>query len=219
MQRREDEVAGLGGGQRGLDRGEVTHLADQDDVRVLTQDGAQALRVGLRVGADLALIDDALVRRVDVLDRILQRDDVLVPRVIDLIENRRQRRRLTGAGFTGDQHNALLQRREAAHHLRQAECVERRDAVTEDSQCCRGVALLPEQIDTHTLPRDRRRAVELADRLDLLVVHPGHLPRETLTVLRCQHLLAQIHDLSVETALRRQPRDQMNIRRATLRRQ
>ena len=109
MQRREDEVAGLGGGQRGLDRGEVTHLADQDDVRVLTQDGAQALRVGLRVGADLALIDDALVRRVDVLDRILQRDDVLVPRMIDLIEDRRQRRGLTGAGFTGDQHDALLQ--------------------------------------------------------------------------------------------------------------
>ena len=109
VQRREDEVAGLGGGQRDLDRGEVTHLADQDDVRVLTQDGAQALRVGLRVGADLALIDDALVRRVDVLDRILQRDDVLVPRMIDLIEDRRQRRRLTGAGFTGDQHDALLQ--------------------------------------------------------------------------------------------------------------
>ena len=109
MQRREDEVAGLGGGQRGLDRGEVTHLTDQNNVRVLTQDGAQALRVGLRIGADLALIDDALVRRVDVLDRILQRDDVLVPRVIDLIEDCRQRRRLTGAGFTGDQHDALLQ--------------------------------------------------------------------------------------------------------------
>ena len=91
--------------------------------------------------------------------------------------------------------------------------------ITEDSQRRRDVALLPEQIDTHTLPRDRRRAVELADRLDLLIVHPGHLPRETLTVLRCQHLLAQIHDLSVETALRRQPCDQMNIRRTTLRRQ
>ena len=109
MQRREDEMAGLGGSQGGLDRREVTHLADQDDIRVLPQDGAQALRVGLRIGADLALIDDALVRRVDVLDRILQRDDVLVPRMIDLIEDRRQRRRLTGAGFTGDQHDALLQ--------------------------------------------------------------------------------------------------------------
>ena len=109
VQRRKDEVAGLGGGQRGLDRREVTHLADQDDVRILTQDGAQTLRVGLRVGADLALIDDALVRRVDVLDRILQRDDVLIPRVVDLVEDRRQCRRLTGAGFTGDQHDALLQ--------------------------------------------------------------------------------------------------------------
>ena len=219
VERREDEVAGFGGGQRGLDRGEVTHLADQDDVRVLTQDGAQALCVGLRVGADLALIDDALVRCVDVLDRILQRDDVLVPRVIDLVENRRQRRRLTGAGFAGDQHDALLQRREAAHHLREPQRVERRDAVTEDTQRRRDVALLPEQIDTHTLPRNRRRAVQLTDRLDLLVVRPGHLPREPLAVLRCQHLLAEIHDSPVETALRRQPRDQMDIRRTTLRRQ
>ena len=219
VQRREDEVAGLGGGQRGLDRGEVTHLADQDDVRILTQDGAQAFRVGLRVGADLTLIDDALVRRVDVLDRILQRDDVLVPRVIDLVEDRRQRRRLTGTGLTGDQHDALLKRREAAHHLRQAERVERRDAVAEDTQRRRDVALLPEEIDTHTLPRDRRRAVQLTDRLDFLVVHTGHLPREPLTILRRQHLLTQIHDLPVETTLRRQPRDQMDIRRATLRRQ
>ena len=109
VQCRENEVSGLGSGQRRLDRGEVTHLADQDDIRVLTQDGAQALRVGLRISADLALIDDALVRRVDVLDRVLQRDDVLVPRVIDLVEDRRQRRRLTGAGFTGDQYDPLLQ--------------------------------------------------------------------------------------------------------------
>ena len=77
--------------------------------------------------------------------------------------------------------------------------------------------LLTEEIDTHALSRDRPRAVELPDHLDLLVVCSRHLLRESLTVLRCQHLLAQIHDLSVETALRRQPCDQMDIRRTTLR--
>ena len=39
----EDEVAGLGGGQRGRDRLEVAHLADEDHVRVLAQRGAQGL--------------------------------------------------------------------------------------------------------------------------------------------------------------------------------
>ena len=38
---REDEVAGLGRAQRGVDRLLVAHLADEDDVRVLAQDAAQ----------------------------------------------------------------------------------------------------------------------------------------------------------------------------------
>ena len=38
VQRREGQVAGLGDGQRGLDRLEVAHLADQHDVRILAQD-------------------------------------------------------------------------------------------------------------------------------------------------------------------------------------
>ena len=44
VQRAEDEVAGLGGGQRGRDRLEVAHLADEDHVGVLAERGAQ--RVG-----------------------------------------------------------------------------------------------------------------------------------------------------------------------------
>ena len=46
VQRREDEVAGLGRGERRRDRLEVAHLADEDHVGVLAQRGAQ--RVGER---------------------------------------------------------------------------------------------------------------------------------------------------------------------------
>ena len=41
MQRAEDEVAGLGGGERGRDRLEVAHLADEDHVRVLAERSLQ----------------------------------------------------------------------------------------------------------------------------------------------------------------------------------
>ena len=41
VQGREDEVAGLGGGERGRDRLEVAHLADEDHVGVLAERGAQ----------------------------------------------------------------------------------------------------------------------------------------------------------------------------------
>ena len=44
VQRREDEVAGLGGGQRGRDRLEVAHFADEDHVGVLAQRSAQRVR-------------------------------------------------------------------------------------------------------------------------------------------------------------------------------
>ena len=37
VQRREHQVAGLGGGDRGGGGLQVAHFADQDDVRVLTQ--------------------------------------------------------------------------------------------------------------------------------------------------------------------------------------
>jgi hypothetical protein len=44
VQRREDEVAGLGREQRGLDGLVVAHFADQDDVRILTHRRAQGAR-------------------------------------------------------------------------------------------------------------------------------------------------------------------------------
>ena len=51
VERREDEVAGLGRGQRRADRLHVAHLADEDHVGVLAQRGLEAEREGLRVRA------------------------------------------------------------------------------------------------------------------------------------------------------------------------
>ena len=58
-------MAGLRGGDRHGDGFQVAHLADDDDVRVLAQAGAQGARERLRVPADLALDDMAEVRLVE----------------------------------------------------------------------------------------------------------------------------------------------------------
>ena len=76
VQRREHEVAGFGGEQAGLDRLEVAHLADQDDVGILPQRAAQRLRERPRVDRHLALVDDRLAVAVQELDRILDRHHV-----------------------------------------------------------------------------------------------------------------------------------------------
>ena len=55
----EDEVAGLGGGQRDRDGLEVTHLADQDDVGVLAQHVLEGVGEGVGVLPHLALVDHA----------------------------------------------------------------------------------------------------------------------------------------------------------------
>ena len=60
VERAEDEVARLGGLDRDRDRLEVAHLADEHDVRILAQRGAERVLEALRVLADLALVDEAL---------------------------------------------------------------------------------------------------------------------------------------------------------------
>ena len=54
-----------------------------------------------RVAPDLALVDVALVRLVDVLYRILDRDDVSLAAVVDDVDHRSKRRRLAAPSRTG----------------------------------------------------------------------------------------------------------------------
>ena len=104
---------GLGDAQRRLDRLEVAHFADEDDVRIFAQRGAQRRGEAERVGVDLALVDEAPLVLVDVLDRILDGDDVLAALGVDLVDHRRERRRLAAARRPGDED-------EAARPLRRA---------------------------------------------------------------------------------------------------
>ncbi len=75
MERREHEVAGLRDGQRRLDRLQVPHFADQDDVGVLPKNIFERLLEPLRVRVHLPLVHEAFLVRVEILDRVLDRDD------------------------------------------------------------------------------------------------------------------------------------------------
>jgi hypothetical protein len=111
MQGAEDQVAGqrrLDGDLRGLG---VADLADHDDIRVLAQDRAQAAgERQLDLGVHLDLANAAQL----VLDRILDRDDVLFDG-IDLGQHRIKRRRLAAAGRPGDEDDAVTLARQPAH--------------------------------------------------------------------------------------------------------
>jgi len=76
VERRKHEVSGLGSRQRHLDGFQVAHLADQDDVGVLTKHVPQRGPERVRVRANLALIHQAALVAVQELDRVLHRHDV-----------------------------------------------------------------------------------------------------------------------------------------------
>ena len=140
-------MAGLGGLQRGLRGLGVAQLADQDHVGVLAQRAAERLVERVGVEPDLALVDDAADVLVEDLDRILDRDDVLLARAVDVIDHRRERRRLSGAGRAGDEHEAAVLARELLHARRQGERLEGRDGLRNDAERERDRAALAEAVD------------------------------------------------------------------------
>ena len=125
VQGREDQVTGLGRGDRRSDRLEVTHLADEDHVGVLAEDVLERLAEPVRVGADLALVHDARLVLVEELDRVLDRHDVARALGVDDVDHRGQGRRLPRAGRPGDDDEPALVARELGDDRRKAELVDR----------------------------------------------------------------------------------------------
>ncbi len=162
MQGGEHEVAGLGRRQGGRDRLPVAHLADQDHVGVLSQGGAQRQREVNRVGADLTLVDDRAFVLVQELDRVLDREDVVVMFDVDHVDHRRQRRALPRAGRAGDEDEAARFPGQVAQHLRNLEVVERRDRVRNEAESGADGSALDEAVDTEAGDvRDRVGEIEL----------------------------------------------------------
>ena len=166
--------------QRGLDRLLVAHLADEDDVRVLAQDAAQRALEGRRVQADLALVDDRLAVRVQELDRVLDRDDVLVHRPVHVVDHRRERGRLAGAGGAGEQDDPALLLGEPGDDRRQQQLVDGLDVHRDGAHHHRDVAALAERVDA-----EAGEALELVGEVDLV------LGLELLQLVRVVEDLAQ----------------------------
>ena len=134
VQRAEHQVSRLrrlDGNRNGL---EIPQLADQHDVRIFAQRRPQRVleRIGVRV--HFALIDQALLVFVHELDRVLDRDDVILPRLVDVIDHRAERRRLPRSGRSGDQHQALVQLAQVQDERRQPELLGGEDLRRDDAE-------------------------------------------------------------------------------------
>ena len=149
---------------------QVAQLADQDDVRVLPQRVLERRRERRRVGADLALVDQAPLVLVEELDRVLDGDDVRGAGAVGQVEQGRQRGGLAGAGRAGDQHQAAVQLGEPGDRVRHAELVQRLDVVRDGPERRAARAALAVEVDPE--PGDALDAVREVELVVALEVVP-----------------------------------------------
>ncbi len=121
--------------------------------------------------ADLPLVDDAEPVRVQELDRVLDGDDVLSARRVDLVDQRRQRRGLARAGRARQDHETARLRRELVEGRRQTELLERADVRRDHAESSRKRLALVVGTDTEPAETSHAvREVELTVELQILLL-------------------------------------------------
>src|SRR3569623_2370141 len=83
----------------------------------------------MRVSRNLALIDDTVLVVEQELDRVFDRQDVIVAINVDLVDHRRKRCRLTGAGRSRNEDQTAGLLAEVRDDRRQSQSIERLDLV------------------------------------------------------------------------------------------
>ena len=180
MQRAKDEVSGFGRLDRDGDRLEIPHLADEHDVRVFAQRGAQRVLEPFGVGVHLALVDEAPLVLVYELDRIFNRDQMIITVLVDVVDHGAERGRFSRSGRTGDEHEPLVQLAHLEDRRRQPELFGGEDAGRDDAEDRAGAALIFEEADAFFARRtevkdsnDRHANADTNHLLQLMETHDG----------------------------------------------
>ena len=95
MQRGKYKVTCLGCGYGCGNRIEVTHLSDEDNIRVFTKCGTKCISITICIHTNFTLVDDRFLVLMQVLDRVLQCNDMMTVIFINFIDQRSQRCRFT----------------------------------------------------------------------------------------------------------------------------
>ncbi len=114
----QEQVAGFRRGDGGRDRLDIAHFTEHDHVGRLAQGRAQGAGKGGGVAGDFPLADQALLVRVQVFDRVLDRDDMAAAGPVDLVHEAGQGGGFTVARGAGHQDHAAAEIRQLHDHVR-----------------------------------------------------------------------------------------------------
>ena len=119
MQRAENQMAGAGGSDSQLDCFQVAHFAHQNHIGVFAQCASQGRRERFGVDAYLTMVHQAILALVHEFDRVLNRNDVIAPILVHIVNDRRQRGGFSRTGGPGHYHQPFLQHGKFFQHTRQ----------------------------------------------------------------------------------------------------
>ena len=95
----------------------VAHFTDENHIGVLPQSGTQAHREGFHIDTDFTLAKRTPLVRVDILHRVLERDDVQGRVLVHMAQHRSKGRTLAGTSRTADQHEPFHELKGFEHGL------------------------------------------------------------------------------------------------------
>ncbi len=220
MHGREHQMTGFCGGQREANGFQIAQLADQDEVGVFAQRRAQRFVEAMRVAVHFALVDQAFLRGMYKLDRILDREDMAVLVLVDVVDHRRERSRLARTSRPGHQDQTLRLLDELLEDARAAEILQAEDFGRNRTEHRSGTAVLVERIDAETRQaRDLEREVDLEEFLvvaTLLVRHDVVDQRVDLLVIEGRDV--DPAHVTIDADHRRQAGRQVQVRRLVLHR-
>ena len=166
-----DEMPRLGGSENSRHRLQVSHLSDENHVRILTQRMAQRGCKGERVRTYLTLIHYRVAMRMHELDWILHRHDVERALGVDQIDDCGKRGRLAGAGGSGHEDQSPWLGGHLSNDRRHSEILERCDPIGNGAHHHSQGTPLEEDICAEPAPTcDRVRRVQLEVLLQLLAL-------------------------------------------------
>jgi hypothetical protein len=123
----------------------------------------------------VALVDQALLRFVHELDRVLDGEDVAILVFVQVVNHRCQRGRFSGTGRAGDQHQAARTHREIGEDPRRVQVFQAQDLGWNRAQHGRSAAPLVVGVDAEARqPRDFKGKVDLQHFLVLLALAVVH---------------------------------------------
>ena len=214
----ENNVTRFSSTNRSLDRFKVTKLTDQNDIGVLPQCSPNRFGEAWHIDADLSLVDRAFDVIVIKLDRILDRNDVMINGFVEQIDQARQGCTLARPRWPRDQEQSARAMNQLHNGLRQPELLGSQFIVGNLTQHHRNESALLENRNAKSSCITKCKTKVGATRL--LKLPLTTLGRDALhqpdTILGFKCFCLQLPHSTMQTKHRRLPHDNMNIAGALL---